>query len=104
MKRYLIALSLATGLLVSGPFAHAETDDGSKLGTLAILSVSETVCETKLTPFMSNVKVVLAEDVSPKELMVVGAAVISSWKTRTDKNNWCANAAKNLKTLEAKFN
>src|SRR6476646_6056781 len=99
-----IALPLATVAALTGA-ANAASDDGAKLGTAAIILLSESVCETELTPFMSLLQTALVKEVSPKELQIVSATVINSWDgSKAEKAKWCAKAAKGLKTMEVKFN
>jgi hypothetical protein len=100
-----IAVALATVAALTGA-AHADTkEDAQVLGTSIIMLLSESVCETPLTPLMKTLQLGLLKDVHQRELQVGSAVVINSWNgSKTEMKKWCDTAAKGLKKLEVKAN
>ncbi len=103
MKRLLIAAAIAAALISA---AHADTkEDGQVLGTSIIMLLSESVCETPLTPLMKTLQLGLQKDVSQRELQVGSAVVINSWNgSKTEMKKWCDTTANRMKKLEDKAN
>lgn len=102
MKR-LLAIAIATVAALTGT-VNAASDEGSELGTAAILVLNADVCENKMSPMLTDLKTALVDKVSKKELTIVGAVVINGWKTKSDNAQWCSTANKNLKKMEKKYN
>ena len=66
MRKLLIAAAIAAALTGA---AHADTkEDGQVLGTSIIMLLSESVCETPLTPLIKKLQLGLLKDVSQREL------------------------------------
>ncbi|MBR0826984.1 hypothetical protein JQ596_15675 [Bradyrhizobium manausense] len=98
MKRL---LATAAVILALSCDAAAAPEDGTRLGLAIIIQLSETVCEIKLSPAVTEAKELLLNNVSKKEVIIGSSAVITSWDGKKDAMaKWCASATKTLRIIE----
>ena len=105
MKRIALATTIIAGLITSN--AHAidvsHLSDDVRNTTAALIVLSESVCETELSPFMDEFKKEIVRDVDADEVKSTGLMIINSWKNKRAKDKWCTSAAKGLNLVETRF-